>query len=151
MTESLASFSVLRAVPSMSPAELRHALKVVAVALQGKAGNMAATDALSDVAGHLRGNSEPQTLAQIALHVALKHGLTVEELRAPSAKDETTRRDYAWPRQEAFWMARQLRYPKGDYRYSSVQIGRYFGGRDHTSVLWGVRQHEARLRQEVAA
>lgn len=37
-----------------------------------------------------------------------------------------------------------LLYRKG--RWSLTQIGRRLGGRDHSTVLHGIRQHERRLR-----
>lgn len=47
-------------------------------------------------------------------------------------------RDIAWPRQEAYALA----WDTG--RYSMAQIGRYFGDRDHTTVLHGIRRHKER-------
>jgi len=72
-------------------------------------------------------------LLRIAREVAAKHKLTVAELRGPSAKHTV-----AHPRQEAFWLSRAAGYP-------TTQIGQWYGGRDHTTILWGVRQHQRRL------
>jgi chromosomal replication initiation ATPase DnaA len=74
------------------------------------------------------------TKRTILLAVAIRHGLTIEELTGPGQF-----REVAWPRQEAMW----LMYKTG--RYSLPQIGRYLGGRDHTTVLYGIRRHQARL------
>jgi chromosomal replication initiator protein len=75
--------------------------------------------------------------------VAAFYGVTVEDLigdsRAPSL---------CAIRFEAFWEV----YATG--RYSTPAIGSFFGGRDHTTVLNGLRRHEARMaeiaRQEAA-
>lgn len=81
--------------------------------------------------------SERPTIRHIAALVAEKHGITVEELRGPSAV-----RRLAWPRHEAFALIHGLGV------YSLNQIGGYFGGRDHTTVRTGVMAHNARQRGE---
>jgi chromosomal replication initiation ATPase DnaA len=48
------------------------------------------------------------------------------------------------PRQDFMWRARQVRWSDGRHRYSLPQIGEFLGGRDHTTILWGIRQHEKR-------
>ena len=74
-------------------------------------------------------------MRDVAALVAERHGLSLAELKGPSA----TRR-IAWPRQEAYALIRKhcpnISYP---------QIGQFFGGRDHTTVIYGVRAHEARV------
>jgi chromosomal replication initiator protein len=72
--------------------------------------------------------------ADIERQVALRHALTVEDLRGPSRA-----RRVAWPRQELMWRARR------ETRLSLPQIGDRLGGRDHTTVIHGVRAHQARL------
>ena len=77
------------------------------------------------------------TDAQMIMHqVANDYGLLVKDLRGP-------RRDrrVAWPRQHAMYrmyVERNLSLPT---------IGRLLGGRDHTTVLHGVRQHKKRLAE----
>lgn len=71
---------------------------------------------------------------QIMLAVAAAHKVTVAELCGPSRQ-----RRIAWPRQELMWAL----YDTG--RYSMPQIGRFIGGRDHTTALHGIRRHEERL------
>lgn len=85
-----------------------------------------------------------RTMREIAEDVAARHGVTVVLLRSPLRF-----RKLAWPRQEAM----ALMYAQG--RYSHPQIGRYFG-RDHTTVIYGVkahakRQEEARLAEQARA
>lgn len=72
-------------------------------------------------------------MAVIALRVAAKWGLTLEVL-----KGQSRRRSVAWARQEAMYEM----YATG--LFSSPQIGRFLGGRDHTTVLHGCRRHAAR-------
>lgn len=84
--------------------------------------------------GHIEGGQRRVTFNQILRDTANKYGLTVEDLTGPCR-----RRYVAWPRQEAMWLARQ---------YTSMslpEIGRRLGGRDHTSIIHGERQHEKRL------
>jgi len=80
------------------------------------------------------GNMPPKKeLHRIARDVATKHSLTVAELRGPSAK-----RKYALPRWEAFHLSRAA-------GYTLSQIGAFYGKRDHTTVLHGVRKHQDRI------
>lgn len=54
-------------------------------------------------------------------------------------------RDLTVPRQHAMWlMCRQT-------RFSRVKIGKFLGGRDHTTVLHGERAHAARIAAEWSA
>ncbi len=77
--------------------------------------------------------AEHAVLARIGTEVAEAHGLTLEHLRGASRHHHI-----AQARQEAF--ARCLEAGR-----SSTQIGRYFGGRDHSTVLHGARAHRARI------
>ena len=73
-------------------------------------------------------------MAGILAEVACKHRVSVKELLGRG------RRPYvAWPRQEAMWRIRQTG------RYSLPQIGAFLGGRNHTTVIRGVRAHERRM------
>lgn len=71
---------------------------------------------------------------QITEQVAERHGLTVPNLRL-----RTRQRVHAWPRQEAYAIIRAITgasYPR---------IGRFFGGRDHTTILKGHRAYLKRM------
>lgn len=81
-----------------------------------------------------------QTMRAIVDAVAKHHGLTVEQLRGPSRKFFI-----AHPRQEAMWLMRQVKDWQGRNRYSLPQIGEFMGARDHTTILHGVRAHQARV------
>lgn len=69
----------------------------------------------------------------IAQRVAAKWGVTLDELRG-----EIRARRVAWPRHEAMYEM----YATG--LFSLPQIGRFLGGRDHTTVLHGCRRHAER-------
>ena len=79
------------------------------------------------------------SLAAIAEEVASLHGLTVAEL-----KSRTRRRRISHPRQQAMAMMRLQRRPDGSQRYSCRQIANFFGLKDHTTVVYAVRIHQAR-------
>lgn len=74
----------------------------------------------------------PPSLVRIAAGVAEAHGLTIELLRGD-------RRDLriAHPRQEVMALA-------DDAGYSLSEIGRFLGGRDHSTVRHGIDAHRAR-------
>jgi chromosomal replication initiation ATPase DnaA len=75
---------------------------------------------------------QPRSMREILLDVAALHDITVEDL-----KSHKRGRRYAHPRQQA--MAEM--YATG--RCSMPMIGSFLG-RDHTTVLWGIRAHERR-------
>lgn len=72
---------------------------------------------------------------RIIAEVAEKHGLTLADLIGPRRH-----RYVAHARQEAMWALRQRT------TLSTTSIGMFLGGRDHTTVMWGLRRHEERLR-----
>lgn len=92
--------------------------------------------ALDSVVRHSAGR-QGQTIGPhaeaIVAEVAAKTGVTVEQL-----KSDDRHKHIARPRQAAYYAL----YETG--RYSLPTIGEYFGGRDHTTVLYGIRAHEAR-------
>ena len=71
-------------------------------------------------------------MADIAAEVAQANGLTLAELKSRNRAQRIAR-----PRQEAMAKIHQTG------RYTLTQIARFFG-MDHTTVLYGVRQYEAR-------
>lgn len=76
------------------------------------------------------------TAKRIIAQVAEQHGLTAAELLGA-----TRVRSIAYARQEAMWrISREL-------GRSLPEIGRMMGGRDHTTVLHGIRAHERRLAE----
>ena len=74
-----------------------------------------------------------RTRVEIASEVCDRHRLSITELVSKSRE-----RRIAWPRQEAMYMMRLQ-------GFTLNQIGRYLGGRDHSTVLTGVKRHLERL------
>ena len=72
-------------------------------------------------------------VSRIKREVAARHGVTVEQIDGLSRHAKVNA-----ARQEAMWTARERTL------LSLSKIGVLFN-RDHTSVLWGIRQHEARM------
>lgn len=77
------------------------------------------------------------SLEEIAKAAAKTFSVPMKELRGPSR-----RRSVVTARGAAMYLARQLT------ARSLEQIGRHFGGRDHTTVLHGCRKTEQLLRTE---
>lgn len=75
-----------------------------------------------------------ETLSEIMRWVARKHRITMAELTGPRRFT-----DFVRARQEYYWQARQ-RTSK-----SFPQIGRACGDRDHSTVMYGIEQYQARL------
>lgn len=63
--------------------------------------------------------------------------VSIEDIFSPSRKSEFT-----WPRFMAYWLARVVT------KHGAVTIGRRFGDRDHSTILGGIRRHEARMRYD---
>lgn len=73
-------------------------------------------------------------IAEIKAEVAAKHGVTINDLES-----QTRNQMICLARFEAMWRCRQ------ETIASLPQIGRSFGNRDHTTVLHGIRRHQARI------
>ena len=84
----------------------------------------------------------PTPMAKIKFDVARKYGVRVEDLEGPSAAH-----CYAHPRHEAMALCRAVLDDRGRPRFSFPMIGRAFGGRDHTTVMYAIRSHKARQAQ----
>ena len=70
----------------------------------------------------------------IIAEVAERHGITVEQIMGDSRK-----RHISWPRQEAMYeLGRRSKW------MSLTAIARFFG-RDHTTILHGIRKHCERI------
>jgi chromosomal replication initiation ATPase DnaA len=144
----LAAFSAVRTLGSMDAADLQALLAHVAGHLVERRGVLTLATVMAGVLNAARRVGEPMTLAEIALQVAIKHGLSVDDLRMPAGLPGARTNDLAFPRHEAFWLAWQQRRPDGKRRFTSQTIGKYFGGRDHSTVLWGVQRHTDHLLRE---
>jgi chromosomal replication initiator protein len=78
-----------------------------------------------------------RSIAEIQASACAQFGISSEELLSPA---RTAR--IAWPRQVAMYLAREL---TGE---SLPAIGRYFGGRDHTTVLHACRRASLRIAHD---
>ena len=74
--------------------------------------------------------------------VAARHGLTADLLRGA---DRTHAACVA--RFEAMWTLYEARLADGRRRFSLPQVGRLLGGRDHSTVMHGVRRWEEILME----
>jgi chromosomal replication initiator protein len=92
----------------------------------------------------------PPAVVAIAQEVADEHGFTLEQLVSPALRRDIARaRWVCWGRIRA-----EVRFVSGPP--SLPQIGKWFGNRDHTTVLHGLRRLSevdcsAPVRIEVAA
>ena len=67
-------------------------------------------------------------IGKIAAKVAEKHGVTVERLRSHDRRNV-----FMAPRWEAWTICNEA-------GFSTPIIGRFFGGRDHTTILHGIKK-----------
>jgi len=82
----------------------------------------------------------PPSIAEIKMAACAHFGLTPEELLSPSRTPQIV-----WPRQVAMYLARELTSE------SLPAIGRQFGGRDHTTVLYACRRAASRITKDDSA
>jgi hypothetical protein len=80
--------------------------------------------------------SSPAIIA-IKRAVAAEFGIDVRAIEGPNRS-----RRFAWPRQVAMYLARDLT------QRSTTEIGRAFGGRDHTTVIYAEREVSGRLERD---
>lgn len=83
-------------------------------------------DTLSDI---LRANQRRVTILEIQRQVSDHYRIRQADMLSPRRS-----RDVARPRQVAMWLAKQVT------TRSLPEIGRHFGGRDHTTVIHAIRQ-----------
>jgi len=119
--------------------ELEGALNTLVARVGGDVAKLGLDDAQGILRPHLACNERKVTVDMIqktvAEHYSLKQADLISERRA---------RAVARPRQVAMWLAKQIT------TRSLPDIGRRFGGRDHTTVLHAVRRIEA-LKAEDAS
>ncbi|MDD3838449.1 MAG: chromosomal replication initiator protein DnaA [Phenylobacterium sp.] len=111
--------------------ELEGALNTLVARVGGQLARLSLDEAQAILRPHLACNEKRVTVDQIqkvvAEHFGLKQADLISERRA---------RAVARPRQAAMWLAKQIT------TRSLPDIGRRFGGRDHTTVLHAVRRIE---------
>lgn len=79
------------------------------------------------------------TIEAVKQRVCARYGLPAQAMTGPIRARGT-----AWPRQTAMYLARKVAGK------TLPEIGRRFGGRDHTTVLYAVRAVEARRAADPA-
>jgi chromosomal replication initiator protein len=112
--------------------ELEGALNVLIAREADRIGALSLDEAQDVLRPHLRGAEKRVTVDEIqkaaADHYGLKQADLISQARA---------RAVARPRQAAMWLTKQLT------TRSLPDIGKRFGGRDHTTVIHAVRRIEA--------
>jgi chromosomal replication initiator protein len=112
--------------------ELEGALNTLIVRAGAGVGGLTLEETQSFLRPHLRGGEKRVTVDDIQKATAEHFGLKQADLLS-----ERRTRSVARPRQAAMWLAKLLT------TRSLPDIGRRFGGRDHTTVLHAVRRIEA--------
>jgi len=111
--------------------ELEGALNTLMVRAGSGVGGLTLEETQAFLGPHLRGGEKRVTVDDIQKATADHFGLKQADLIS-----ERRTRAVARPRQAAMWLAKQLT------TRSLPDIGRRFGGRDHTTVLHAVRRIE---------
>ena len=75
---------------------------------------------------------------ELLTKVARRHGIGPRDIRGRGRM-----RHVAHARQEVMWRLRNEMKPG----WSLPRIARFLGNRDHTTILYGCRQHEARMKE----
>jgi chromosomal replication initiator protein len=111
--------------------ELEGALNTLVARLSEAVCTLSLDEAQAILRPHLRGGEKRVTVDDIQKATAEHYGMKQADLIS-----ERRNRAIARPRQAAMWLAKQLT------TRSLPDIGRRFGGRDHTTVLHAVRRIE---------
>ena len=119
--------------------ELEGALNTLVARVGGEIARLSLDEAQAILRPHLSCTEKRVTVDQIQKAVAEHYGLKQADMIS-----ERRARAVARPRQAAMWIAKQIT------TRSLPDIGRRFGGRDHTTVLHAVRRIEA-LKADDAA
>ena len=109
--------------------ELEGALNTLIARAGSRVGTLGIDEAHSLLRPHLRGGEKRITVDEIQKATADHYGMKQADLIS-----ERRTRAVARPRQAAMWLAKQLT------TRSLPDIGRRFGGRDHTTVIHAVRR-----------
>jgi chromosomal replication initiator protein len=114
---------------SDSVRELEGALNILIARVGGGVATLSLEEAQNALRPHLQGGDKRVTVDEIQKVTSEHYGLKQADLISPGRA-----RALARPRQAAMWLAKQLT------TRSLPDIGRRFGGRDHTTVLHAVRR-----------
>ncbi|MFM1958533.1 MAG: hypothetical protein RL588_50 [Pseudomonadota bacterium] len=118
--------------------ELEGALNTLVARVGGDIARLGLDEAQAILRPHLACSEKRVTVDQIQKAVAEHYGLKQADIIS-----ERRARVVARPRQAAMWIAKQIT------TRSLPDIGRRFGGRDHTTVLHAVRRIEALKQDDV--
>lgn len=83
-------------------------------------------------------------MREIAREICMRYEITHDDLTGRS-------RTFSAIRQEFMWRASQITWSDGSKRYPLTQIAAFLGRSDHTGIMWGISQHEARLAEKAQA
>jgi len=119
--------------------ELEGALNTLVARVGGDLARLSLDEAQTILRPHLSCNERKVTVDQIQKTVSEHYGLKQADLIS-----ERRARAVARPRQVAMWLAKQIT------TRSLPDIGRRFGGRDHTTVLHAVRRIESLKAEDPA-
>ncbi|MDB5436934.1 MAG: dnaA [Phenylobacterium sp.] len=119
--------------------ELEGALNTLVARVGGDLARLTLDEAQTILRPHLSCNERKVTVDQIQKVVAEHYGLKQADLIS-----ERRARAVARPRQVAMWLTKQIT------TRSLPDIGRRFGGRDHTTVLHAVRRIESLKAEDPA-
>jgi chromosomal replication initiator protein len=119
--------------------ELEGALNTLVARVGGDVARLTLDEAQTILRPHLSCNERKVTVDQIQKTVSEHYGLKQADLIS-----ERRARAVARPRQVAMWLAKQIT------TRSLPDIGRRFGGRDHTTVLHAVRRIESLKAEDPA-
>ncbi|HEX4837193.1 MAG TPA: chromosomal replication initiator protein DnaA [Solirubrobacteraceae bacterium] len=113
-----------------------------AVAFSSLTGRPLSAELAGEVLDGLYPKVDPpaHSIAEIKAAACAQFGISVEELVSPVRSARV-----AWPRQVAMYLARELT------QESLPTIGREFGGRDHTTVLYAWRRTAERMSTNISS
>jgi hypothetical protein len=131
---------IARIAVGLDEVALRRALALIAGLIAAEQGQEVAETAMTNVVNAARRASAP-SVQNIVGRIAVAYGVTPEEIMG-----RETRRGISDARQAAYSEVKSLRP-----WLSLPALGRIFGGRDHTTILHGIRAHAARQSAEVSA
>jgi chromosomal replication initiator protein len=95
-----------------------------------------------DMARALLGNVEKRTETTISIQTIINSVTEFYGVKTPDLQSKRRQRSIALPRQLCMYLARR------NTRFSLEEIGGYFGGRDHTTVMHAVRSIEGRIETD---
>lgn len=127
---------IARIAVGLDDMALRRALALIAGLIEAQQGLKVAETVISNVIGAARRSAAP-SVQEILRQVATNYGVTPGELTG-----RETRRAVSNARHAAYFEVKRLRP-----WLSLPALGRIFG-RDHTTILHGIRAHKARLLKE---